>query len=534
LSSIDSLAEVWRERSAKDNLVATVCFGLACAIGMAGAFIGLQTHGFWYDELFTAQLLRPDGTSLLARIVTDVHPPLYLFLLSAVTTIVGDSDAALRSVSAVCACTAIVAFVAATGQAFSLRARLFGASIATGSLFWFFQSQNARSYALALLVGAGVLALSVYLLGERPRKSTRLALAGLAVLTAVGSFVHFYVMYECLAALIVLGLLRRPLRPVLVGVAVALIVSSALYVQWVVVPNTQVSLTDNWYSNDPTVYLLVLFACANLTLGGAGVVAVALCATTLIFNRSFRANRRDRSISALSALLCGVPIVVLIGAIASSTLIAPNFSARNFLVVSPFLWAAMARLYDVAASAAPPSARRVLNVGLSVVVLSMATIVTQRLATDNGLPVPYEPIRESAQWITTLPGCRGQTVPVIATEPPAWYKPGYASYIYDGVYGRYLEGFAEPRLVFFDDVKTHSLPPGLKAELQHRLDGEGCPVIAWAAHKAYPAAMSRVKREFLSWTGRLDAAEAVKIKEFRDGEVGLVLYVDAGTNASRR
>jgi uncharacterized membrane protein len=534
LSSIDSPAEVWRERSAKDNLVATVCFGLACAIGLAGAFIGLQTHGFWYDELFTAQLLRPDGTSLLSRIVTDVHPPLYLFLLSAVTSIVGDSDAALRGVSAVSACAAIVVFVAATGQAFSLRARLFGASIATSSLFWFFQSQNARSYALALLVGAGVLALCVYLLDERPRERTRLALAGLAVLTAVGSFVHFYAMYECLAALIVLGLLRRPLRLPLVGIAAALILSSALYVQWVIVPNSQVSLTDNWYSNDPAVYLLVLFACANLTLGVTGVVAVALCATTLIFNRSFTAHRRDRSISALSAFLCGVPIVVLIGAIASSTLIAPSFSARNFLVVSPFLWAAMARLYDVAASAAPTSARRVLNVALSVVVLSMATMVTKRLATDHGLPVPYEPIRESAQWITTLPGCRGQTVPVITTDLHAWYKPGYAAYIYNGGYGRYLEGFAEPQLVFFEDVTAHSLPPDLRAELQHRLDGEGCPVIAWAAHKADPAAMSRVKREFLSWTGRLDAAEIVKIKEFRDVELGLVLYVDANAPASRR
>src|SRR5438445_6135376 len=306
LSSIDSPAEVWRERSAKDNLVATVCFGLACAIGMAGAFIGLQTHGFWYDELFTAQLLRPDGTSLLSRIVTDVHPPLYLFALSAVTNIVGDSDMALRSFSALCACAAIVVFVSATGQAFSLRARLFGASIATSSLFWFFQSQNARSYALALLVGAGVLALCVYLLGDRSRKSTRFAVAGLAVLAAVGSFIHFYVMYECLAALIVLGLLRRPLRLVLVGMAAALIVSAALYVQLVVVPNSQVSLTDNWYSNDPAVYLLVLFACANLTFGVTGVVAIALCATTLIFNGNFMANRHDRSISALSAFLCGV------------------------------------------------------------------------------------------------------------------------------------------------------------------------------------------------------------------------------------
>jgi len=62
-----------------DRHVAIACFGTACTIGLAFAFVGLETHSFWYDELFTARLLEPaNGTTLLSRIATDVHPPLYL------------------------------------------------------------------------------------------------------------------------------------------------------------------------------------------------------------------------------------------------------------------------------------------------------------------------------------------------------------------------------------------------------------------------------------------------------------------------
>src|SRR5260370_2062849 len=134
LSSIDSLlAARPARRTDADALVAIGCFGLACVAGLEGAFVGLEPLGFWFDELFTARLIEPDGTSLMARIATDMHPPLYLVLLSLYSQAPGDGDAALRSLSALAACAAIPVFVTATRRAFSLPGRLFGAAMATGS-----------------------------------------------------------------------------------------------------------------------------------------------------------------------------------------------------------------------------------------------------------------------------------------------------------------------------------------------------------------------------------------------------------------
>ena len=93
---------------AADRTVAVACFGLACAVGLAFAFVGLDTHSLWFDELFTARLLEPTpGTTPFARIATDVHPPVYLFILSAVTRPVGDGEIGLRLLSAIAACGAV-------------------------------------------------------------------------------------------------------------------------------------------------------------------------------------------------------------------------------------------------------------------------------------------------------------------------------------------------------------------------------------------------------------------------------------------
>jgi uncharacterized membrane protein len=331
-----------------DRGVAIASFGTACAIGLVFAFVGLETHSMSFDELFTARLLEPAaGTTLLSRIVTDVHPPLYLLALSSFTHLFGDSDAALRSFSAISACGAILVFIATTRSAFSLPARLFGAAMATGSLFWFYQAQNARSYALDLLVGAGVMGLGLSLLLGRSR--SRLLMPGLLALMIAGSFVHFYVMYVCLAVLIVLGLFKRRERAVLGGAALFLLLAAGFYVELVMEHYSQVSLGNNWYQNNPAWYVSVLKSCVQYSLGDQGLVAFILCGIGILSARIMPSGCRASAVSTRSpmhwfqsdpatAFLVAVPVLVLAGGIVSSTVLAPNFWDRNFLAVSPFIW----------------------------------------------------------------------------------------------------------------------------------------------------------------------------------------------------
>lgn len=508
-----------------DRRVAVACFGAACAVGLVFAFVGLDTHSFGYDELLTARLLVPEpGTTLPSRIAADVHPPLYLLALGLFTDLFGDSDAALRAFSAVAACGAIGLFIAGTRSIFSLPARLFGAAMATGSLFWFFQAQNARSYALCLLIGSAVMAIALMLLrgvllqGEGRR---RLLLAGLLALMLVGSFVHFYLLHLCLAVLIALALFLPRERLLLGGAALALLVAVGLYVKLVIEPYARVSLGTNGYPNDLAWYVAVLKSSLQYTFGDRGTIAILLCAVVVAVTRLL-SRRLDLVPGRLTAFLIAVPLLVLLGGIASSTLLAPNLFDRNLLIVSPFLWALTARLYDAAIEDASLPIRLALTNALALIVLSEASIVTSRLPTGPSLPM-YEPFRQSAEWIRTLPQCEGQMLPVVTADNPDWYKPGYAAFIHEGAYGRYLQSFAQPQLVFARDLDRARLPVALATELKQRLDGRGCPVLAWAAHDMSAGIVARIEERLVGALGPPDAAGRIVIQRFEDGAMGYVL-----------
>lgn len=496
-----------------DARVAVFVFGAAAAIGLVFAFVGLDLRSLWFDELFTARLLTPwPDSTLLGRIATDVHPPVYLLTLAAFTRIVGDGETGLRLLSALAASGAIVVFVAGTRSSFSLPARLFAAAIAAGSLFWFTQSQNARSYALCLLLVTGILSLALARLqGRRGWRGP-----ALVALVLIAAFTHFYALYASIAVLMLLGLLERRDRR-LVGVALfGLVTAAGLYITLVIKPLSQVSLGDNWYRNDPGWYLDVLGSSLGQTLGPHALVALALCLAAALYGH--RRVSADRT----TLFLAGVPLLVLLGAITTSTLVAPNFWDRNFLVVSPFLWALLARAYDGAVGKLAPALRLGLIAALSVLVVASAAIVMSRLPVGEA-PAMYEPFRESAAWIRAQAACRDQPLPVVTTDSPSWYKPGYAERVYDGAYGYYLRGFAPTVLVFGRDLGNGTLPAGLKEELQRRLAGEGCPVLAWSAHNMSPSVIAWLRDKLIAAVGTNPTRVATQ--EFSDGSLGYVLYV---------
>lgn len=158
-----------------DRLIAVGCFGIACAVGLVGAFVGLKVSSFWIDELFTAWIVEIGigFDEFVARIVTDVHPPVYYVLAFLHAQLFGDDEVGLRSLSALCAVAAVLLFIVATKSYFSLAARLFGGAMATGSFFWFYQAQNARGYSLSFLIGVAMLAISLSILAKRSRPDAK-------------------------------------------------------------------------------------------------------------------------------------------------------------------------------------------------------------------------------------------------------------------------------------------------------------------------------------------------------------------------
>lgn len=73
-------------------------------------------------------------------------------------------------------------------------------------------------------------------------------------------------------------------------------------------------------------------------------------------------------------------------------------------------------------------------------------------------------------------------MPVVSMDSPAWSKPGFAERVGAAEYGRYLEGFASPKVLFREQIATNRIDQQIRAELRRRLGGTGCPVVAWSSH----------------------------------------------------
>lgn len=241
--------------------VAGAVFAMALLITGAFAFVGLSTGGFWTDELFTVFLIDHHGgaAEVWRRALTDTQPPLYYLLLYGWAQIAGSSEAALRGLSAAMSVLAVAIFVGGTGRLISLPGRLFAAASAAASPFWFLQSQNARNYALCLLISSILLVLAL-----RARRAARTArpvsagvLGGLVMMGALGAFTHFY---EFLAVGLLYAFLIVTLRQRRVTVALAL-AGAAIFVGEVafihaLLAGTQQNIHDMWFGRSAGFFLI--------------------------------------------------------------------------------------------------------------------------------------------------------------------------------------------------------------------------------------------------------------------------------------
>ncbi|MCF8532087.1 MAG: hypothetical protein K9G48_03710 [Reyranella sp.] len=546
----DELTEKNGVRANFDNLIAIGSFGVACAIGLVGAFVGLRHSSFWLDELFTAWIVEHSikFDEFVARFVTDVHPPVYYVLTFLYSFVFGDDELGLRSFSAACGVAAVMLFVIATKPYFSLAGRLFGGAMATGSFFWFYHAQNARGYSLSLLIGVGILVISLSILAKRKQPDARTggAVAGLAVLMLAGSFVHFYLMYECLAVLIVLAFFCPRQRILFMVLAGGLLVTTGLYVKLVIEVFSQYSTTTNWINGDLLWYAQQLHTAVNFSFTKKALLGLAVCAGVIAMQRFAilgeswpgREVRDSESaarpapfagvlvvgrfpLDAQTALFVGVPLIILAGGVSSSFLLAPNFTDRNLLVCSPFLWALSTKLYESGVPGARQPVRVVANLALSAIVLWMGVTMTAGRARQWN-----EPFREAADWIKTFPTCEGRPIPVINAQPRAWFKPGYSEILYADFYATYLDNFAYPQVVFKEDVLGHKIPDNMREYLEWRLDGNGCPILAWSIHLITGEEFEAVAKALLKAVGRPATDFVVQTKIVRDGLPGYVLHVE--------
>ncbi|MCK6550891.1 glycosyltransferase family 39 protein [Myxococcota bacterium] len=311
------------DRRALVAVAAATAFVLVVALG------GASSRSFWVDEVRSVELAR--DWSLMWRELTsrEANMWLYYVALHAWMKLFGESELAVRALSALSAAASIPVVYAVATRLFARRVGVLAAVTLASSAFFVRYGQEARAYAmLALFVLATTW--SFIALVERPSIARA---AAWAVLSVLAVYVHFFALIVTGAQLASLALVRgrrRLLRPagVALVLALALALPAALYqpltsgqVDWI----APVSLVD--------------VARVVLSLAGGTVVSLVVVGALALLSvlgavRRLRSDGVERwgFALALTAAWAVAPIVV---PLIASLLLKPLLVARYAIIGLP-------------------------------------------------------------------------------------------------------------------------------------------------------------------------------------------------------
>lgn len=339
---------------------------LACGSSLTLLAFGLRTWllggpSLWYDEGVSWSLARLPLPDMLARLAAaDFNPPLYLAMLHFWLPMAGESEYALRFMSALAGVLGVPLCWVLARQIFrSRRAAAFAAALAGTSIFLIDFSQEARGYTLAAAFGL----LSAYALARLLAAPVEAAFGGwwwtYLLATAAALYTH-YAMILLLPAHVALVAWRRER---LVAVGAAWLAGATLYVPWLPSLWRQITMMratpDFWAGNvawtlaPERVVAAITVAPGALTnhprvllLGGGAFLALTTLAAVV-------GPASRRAIMLLPVLLVGLPLLE----VALLTTIFPKFIDRYLLPVAPFAYVAVAGIVALDAPSAVIGAR---------------------------------------------------------------------------------------------------------------------------------------------------------------------------------
>jgi mannosyltransferase len=160
------------------------------ALAAAIRFYAIGDQSFWYDESYTVDLVGRGFFDMIAAIPrTESTPPLYYVLAWPWAHVFGDSEAGLRSLSALLGAAAAPVAALAARDLFSSERAAWIAGVLVAVNPWFvWYSQEARAYSLLVLTAA----LSLLFLARALRSPTRRSLALWAGAAVLALLTHYF------------------------------------------------------------------------------------------------------------------------------------------------------------------------------------------------------------------------------------------------------------------------------------------------------------------------------------------------------
>ena len=196
-------------------------------------FFQLDAQSFWNDEGTSARVAERSLPLITAAAIADIHPPLYYYALHFWRGLWGESEFALRGLSAILGIVLVWLIYLLGHQLFDESTALIAAFAAAINPFQVYYSQEARMYMLLAVWAAA----STYCLVrcERQEDTLRVSYIGYVLTAAAGMYTHyafpFVLVVHNLVAVAWLAVRRAGWRRLAmwIGTQVAVV---ALYLPW--------------------------------------------------------------------------------------------------------------------------------------------------------------------------------------------------------------------------------------------------------------------------------------------------------------
>ncbi|HEY1317216.1 MAG TPA: glycosyltransferase family 39 protein, partial [Gaiella sp.] len=182
-------------------------------LGAALRFPTLDRQSFWLDELVTVSLLDHGLGDVLREVPRNEATPFVYYVVAWVWgSLFGLGEVGIRTLSALAGTATIPIAYGAGAVLVSRRAGVVAAALVAVNPFLVWYSQEARSYALLMLLGAA----TVLAFGHALRGSGKW-LAAWGALSALAIATHYYAVFLVGAEAVWLFLRLRPRRPVVLA-----------------------------------------------------------------------------------------------------------------------------------------------------------------------------------------------------------------------------------------------------------------------------------------------------------------------------
>jgi len=194
------------------------------AAGLRLSTLGLQS--FWYDEAFTpVHVLHGSlAATLRAMVHTENTPPLWYVIEWVDARVLGTGEVALRLPSALAGVATVPVAWAIGGELAGRRAALVAAALVAVNPLFVWYSQEARAYALFVLMAA--LAMLCFLRAER--EPTRARMVAFALSGSLALLTHYFALFLLVPMVLWLARERITRRAALPAIGVLAIVGLAL------------------------------------------------------------------------------------------------------------------------------------------------------------------------------------------------------------------------------------------------------------------------------------------------------------------